>query len=79
MSKRRGSIITCDRCGAQAFGEIVSESGVGVPRYPEGWREGVQVMGRAYNDLCPKCAAEYTDLTREWWDRKPTERGAHDR
>lgn len=44
-------------------------SGVGVPRYPDGWTEKAHVMGRAYNDLCPECSAEYTELTREWWER----------
>lgn len=76
--ERKGSIITCDRCGAQAFGEIVSESGVGVPKYPDGWERTFQVMGRAYHDLCPKCAAEYEDLSREWWEhgtRALSERG----
>lgn len=76
--ERKGSIVTCDRCGAQAFGEIVSESGVGVPQYPDGWMQAVQVMGRAYEDLCPKCAAEYKKLTNEWWVRRkkaPAERG----
>lgn len=66
--ERKGSIITCDRCGAQAFGETVSESGVGVPRYPGGWSHA-QVTGRAYSDLCPECATEYARLTREWWER----------
>lgn len=66
--ERKGSTITCDRCGAQAFGEIVFESGFGVPEYPDGWRQDVQVMGRGYKDLCPVCSAEYKDLTREWWE-----------
>lgn len=66
--KKKGLIITCDRCGEQVFGEIVPESGVGVPKYPDGWRLGVKVMGRGYKDLCPKCAAEYKDLSREWWE-----------
>lgn len=63
----KGSVITCDRCGAQAFGEIVAESGVGFPKYPDGWSRA-RVMGRAYHDLCPACAAEYTELSREWWE-----------
>ena len=53
--ERNGSMITCDRCGEQAFGEIVSKS---APKYPDGWRQAFPVMGRAYVDLCPKCAAE---------------------
>lgn len=67
--EHKGTVITCDRCGAQAFGEIVAESGVGVTKHPDGWRHGVQVMGRSCCDLCPECAAEYERLTREWWDR----------
>ena len=68
MAEQKGSIITCDRCGAQAFGGIVGESGVGVPRYPDGWKAGVYVIHRAYCDLCPTCAEEYTELSRRWWD-----------
>lgn len=76
MAEKKGSIITCDRCGAQALGEIVGESGVGVPRYPDGWKAGVYVMHRAYCDLCPACAAEYTELSRRWWDdAQAAERG----
>lgn len=67
--ERKGTVITCDRCGAQAFGETVSESGVGVVRYPKGWEVRTHAMGRGYVDLCPECAAEYIDLTREWWER----------
>jgi hypothetical protein len=67
MAERRGSIITCDRCGAQALGEIVTESGVGVPRYPEGWRTGESVIGRGYRDLCPTCSREFLELTDRWW------------
>lgn len=66
--RREGAIITCDRCGAKVFGEIVEECGVGVPRFPDGWAQSVQVMGMAYIDLCPECAAEYKELTREWWE-----------
>lgn len=65
--RKKGSIITCDRCGERDFGDIVTESGVGVPRYPEGWRPDVYVIGRSYRDLCQKCAAEYEDLSDRWW------------
>ena len=68
VTKKKGAVITCDRCGAQAFGDIVAESGVGVPRWPEGWKDGVYVMHRAYCDLCPTCAAEYTELSKKWWE-----------
>lgn len=67
--ERKGTVITCDRCGAQAFGETVSESGVGVVSYPKGWVNKRSTICRNYIDLCPSCAAEYTELTREWWDR----------
>lgn len=66
--QKNGAIITCDRCGAQAFGDIVAESGVGVPRWPEGWKSKQSTIFRAFVDLCPRCAAEYADLSREWWE-----------
>lgn len=76
--ERKGTVITCDRCGAQAFGETVSESGVGVVRYPKEWEVRTHAMSMGYVDLCPECAAEYTKLTRKWWDRgaKTQERAA---
>lgn len=64
----KGTIITCDRCGAQAFGEIVAESGVGVPKWPDGWRSKESTIIRAFVDLCPKCAEEYAEMTRKWWE-----------
>ena len=67
MAEKNGSIITCDRCGAQAFGETVTESGVGVPRYPDGWMTKERVVGRGYKDLCPECARELLELTDGWW------------
>lgn len=67
MAERNGSIITCDRCGAQAFGAAVLESGVGVHRYPDGWRTKEHVMGRGFKDLCPECSRELLELTEGWW------------
>lgn len=69
MMERKGTVITCDRCGAQVFGEIVETDGVGAARYPKEWESRTCVMGRGFIDLCPECAAEYIELTREWWDR----------
>ena len=67
MAEKRGTIITCDRCGAQAFCETVTESGVGVPRHPDGWRAKEHVIGRGYKDLCPECARELLELADGWW------------
>ena len=65
MMQKKGAIITCDRCGAQAFGEIAGESGVGVPGWPRGWRDYTYVMHKGEClDLCPTCAAEYAELSK---------------
>lgn len=66
--KQDGSIVTCDRCGAQALGPLDYESGCNV--YPKGWTCNTWVPGVGYKDICPECYEELIRITKDFWNRE---------
>lgn len=73
MSKKKGMLITCDRCGEWAFRENKEHDSQNLVSYvpqnysdiPTGW-ESIARVG----DVCPKCAGEYSNILQQF-KRKP--------
>ena len=71
--EQAGSIITCDRCGAQALGPLNYKSGGN--EYPKGWACNTWVYGVGFMDVCPECSEELIRITRDFWNRGGSSNG----
>lgn len=58
MSRTRGDLLTCDRCGNTVF-VICGDEG------PRGWNWAGDI-----GHLCPKCSKEYKNIIKDFKERK---------
>ena len=70
MSRQKGELRTCDRCGKQIFCKSIGDGEMdgGYTR----WNKFEQAEGWSVNndgDLCSECTAEFEKLKADFWKK----------